>query len=575
VALTSLKSPSAINQLWRTTGNPWFRRILSVAVFLFVAGAWFGSLELRGLFVPDEGRYAEIPREMLATGDWITPRLNDLKYFEKPPLQYWMTAFSFRLFGEDEWTARLPAAMAGFFAMLMVGYTGYRLWGVRTGALAAAMLVGSWAYFLASQYLTLDMTLSACLTFALCSFLLAQSEKRVAHRNAWMVTAWLAAALAVLSKGLIGVVLPAMTLLAYVVLRRETVLFRRLNPIVGGALFLLVALPWFVAVQLRNPEFFQFFFIHEHFQRFAESGHNRPGPWWYYVPIMIVGLMPWTPALVKEGLNWCKEHRHRSGGFSAELFCVLWAGVIVIFFSVARSKLPAYILPALPAIALVFANRIQTRGPNSLKWSAWGMLVVGIGLIGLIVLLPRFRKFALLGDDAVSNIPWLYCAASVLIVSGVGTIWALRSKRHLTAIMLLVASTIGSWNVVFGFLHAADANFSSERLIESLSGHRKPYHSNIPFYSLSQFDPSVPFYLGRTLTLVNTRGELSPGIDAEPYKFIPTMEQFEKIWLAQEGQAYAIMQPETLVYLRQRGLPTVELQSDGHLVVIGRRPGNK
>ena len=277
MAETSLESPSAINQPWRTTGNPWFRRILYVAVFLFVASAWFGSLELRGLFVPDEGRYAEIPREMLATGDWITPRLNDLKYFEKPPLQYWMTAVSFRLFGEDEWTARLPAAMAGFFAMLMVGYTGYRLWGARTGALAAAMLVGSWAYFLAGQYLTLDMTLSACLTFALCSFLLAQSEKRVARMNAWMVAAWLAAALAVLSKGLIGAVLPAMTLFAYIVLRRETTLLRRLNPLVGTALFLLVALPWFVAVQLRNPEFFHFFFIHEHFQRFAESGHNRPG----------------------------------------------------------------------------------------------------------------------------------------------------------------------------------------------------------------------------------------------------------------------------------------------------------
>ncbi len=355
-------------------------------------------------------------------------------------------------------------------------------------------------------------------------------------------------------------------------LRRETALLRRLNPLVGIPLFLLVALPWFVAVQLRNPEFFQFFFIYEHYQRFAEAGHNRSGPWWYYVPIMIVGLMPWTPALVKEGLSWCKESRHRPIGFSVELFCILWAGVIVLFFSASQSKLPAYILPALPAIALVFANRIQTRGASSLKWSAWGTLLVGLGIVGLITLLSRTGQVAALAEGGVSQIPWLYGAASVLIVTGVGAIWALLGKRQLVAIIFLVVGTFGSWHVVFGFLHAADAKFSSERLIESLTDDRKPYQPNVSFFSLSQFDPSVPFYLGRTLTLVNTRGELGPGIDAEPYKVVPSMELFEKIWLSQDGQAYAIMRPETLAYLRQRGLPMVELRSDGRLVVIGRRP---
>jgi 4-amino-4-deoxy-L-arabinose transferase-like glycosyltransferase len=576
VTATSPESAHVAEGAWRT-GSRAYRFAWLIAVLLFVASAWFGSLELRGLFAPDEGRYAEIPREMLASGDWITPRLNDLKYFEKPPLQYWMTAISFRLFGEDEWTARLPAAMAGFFAMLMVGFTGYRLWGERTAALAAAVLGGSWAYFLSGQYLTLDMTLTACLTVWLCSFLLAQTDNRSSGRNAWMVTAWLAAALAVLSKGLIGAVLPALTLFAYLLVRRETRLLKRLNPWVGGALFLLVALPWFVAVQLSNPEFFDFFFIHEHFHRFVETGHNRPGPWWYYLPVMIVGLMPWTPALVKEGLNWYHERRPRSTGFSPELFCVLWIGVIVLFFSASRSKLPAYILPALPAIALVFANRIQTRGPNSLSWSAWGTLLVGIALIGVTAFLPHLSAVAALGQDTVSQIPWFYGAACSMVLTGAGTVWALRSRRQFTAIMLLVLGTFGSWNVVFGFLHATDANFSSERLIESLTDKHKhrPFRSAQPFYSIAQFDASVPFYLGRPVTLVDTRGELSPGIDAEPQKVIPTMELFEKIWLNQKGQAYAIMRPETYSYLRNRGLPTVELRSDGHLVVISRQLENQ
>lgn len=553
-----------------TSGKSGRGRLLYVAVALFFVAAWFFGLELRGLFIPDEGRYAEIPREMLATGDWITPRLNGLKYFEKPPLQYWMTAYSFRLFGEDEWTARLPSAILGFFAMLMVGYTGYRLWDARTGALAAAMLGSSWAYFLAGQYLTLDMTLTACLTLALCSFLLAQKDDGASGRNAWMAVAWVAAALAVLSKGLIGVVLPAVTLLAYIAIRRETALLRRLNLFAGGALFLLIASPWFIAVQYRNPEFFDFFFIHEHFQRFAEPGHHRPGAWWYYIPIVIVGLMPWTPALLKEGMSLCKEHRHPAGGFSPEWFCAAWAGAIVLFFSASHSKLPAYILPALPAIALVLAKGVRTRGKDSLKWSAWGASLAGLALLGLTSLLPGVEKFAALGDDAIKRIPWLYAAAGTLLVAGMAALWSFRRNRIPAAVAVLVAGSFGFWLLVFGFLHAIDADFSSERLIENLTGERrKPFHPEAPFYSVGQFDHSVPFYLGRTVTLVDARGELGPGIDAEPYKVL-TMERFERLWLAQRGQAYAILRPEDFAQLHRMGLPMTELISDKRMVVVSR-----
>lgn len=553
------------------TGTPRSKALLQIAAALFLVLAWFGSLELRGLFIPDEGRYAEIPREMLASGDWITPRMNGLKYFEKPPLQYWMTALSFRLFGLDEWTARLPATMLGFFAMLMVGYTAYRIWDARTGLFAAAILGGSWAYFLAAQYLTLDMTLSACLTFALCSFLMAQNQSAVASRRAWMLAAWVAAALAVLSKGLVGVVLPALALLAYVVLRRERALLGRLHLLAGGTLLLLITAPWFIAVQERNPEFFHFFFIREHLQRFAESGHHRPGPWWYYIPIMIVGLMPWTPAMLKEGMTWLKNRRPHRGGFSTEWFCAVWVGVIVLFFSASHSKLPAYILPVLPAIALVFARGIQTRGPDSIEWSAWGAVLGGGALLGLVPLLPDVASFAALGEDAIRQIPWLYAAAGSLFASGMAALWTFRRKRAFRAVVMLVAGTFGFWQMVFGFLHAIDASVSSERLIESLTDNRTPYHPELPFYSVAQFDDSVPFYLERTVTLVATRGELGPGIDAEPDKAIPSFAHFEKLWRAQKGQAFAILRPDTLEYFLQRGLPMTEMTSDRRLVIVGKQ----
>ena len=550
----------------------WHNAVRQWAVVLLVAVAWFGSLELRGLFVPDEGRYAEIPREMLATGDWTTPRLNDLKYFEKPPLQYWMTASSYFLLGEDEWTARLPATLVGFLALLMVWYTGYRLWDMRTGALAATMLIGSWAYFLAGQYLTLDMTLTACLTFALCCFLIAQDRRALSVKNYWMPAAWLAIALAVLSKGLVAVVLPTLTLFIYCLLKRDVGPIRRLRPILGGAVFLLVTLPWFIAVQIRNPEFFHFFFIHEHLQRFAEAGHHRPGPWWYYVPIIFVGLLPWTPAMLKEGLNFVREKRSLSAGFSPELFCVLWGGVVLLFFSASHSKLPAYVLPALPALVLVFARRLQVPGADSLRWSAWGVALVGTGLIWLVAMLPHFGKFAVFGDEIRHQSIWLYAAAGTLIASGAGATWMLRSARQGTAIALLLAGTLLSWNLVFEYLHALDAHFSSERLIESLTMEDKPFRPDVPFYTLEQFDASVLFYLGRTVTMVATRDELGPGIDAEPYKVIPTMDGFVTVWLAQKGQAFAIMRLAALAELRLRNLPMVELRSDGRLVIVSRQP---
>ena len=543
-------------------------------VLLAAMAAWFAGLEHRGLFIPDEGRYAEIPREMLASGDWITPRLDGLKYLEKPPLQYWLTGLSFRLLGEDEWTARLPSALLGFLALLLVAYTGARLWGARSGALAAVLLGTSWAYYLGGQYLTLDMALTAFLTCALCAFLLAQAESEAKRRNVWMAVAWAAAALAVLSKGLIGVVLPAGALLAYGAFTRETGVLRRLNPVAGIVLLVSIAVPWFIAVQQRNPEFFDFFFVHEHFRRFAEAGHQRPGAWWYYVPILLLGLMPWTPAFLREAMNWLRRPRRLAAGFSPEAFCAAWIGVILVFFSASQSKLPAYILPAFPAIALALASRLRFEAAGSLQWSAWGTLLAGAALTVVVALLPQSSTFAALGDEAAAQTGWLFAAAGALAAAGAAAVWSVRARRTAVSLAILAAGSLASWNLLFQFLHGVDDRFSSEQLIEALTADRKPFHPELPFYSVAQFDTSVPFYLGRTVTLVGTRGELGPGIDAEPGKAIATVELFEERWREDEDQAYAVLPPQTFAELRQKGLPMTQLLANKRLVVVSRRaPG--
>src|SRR5260221_1971901 len=324
-----------------------------VYALLACALIWFAGLEYRGLFVPDEGRYADIAREMLDANDWVTPRLNGIKYLEKPPLQYWATAGAFALFGVDEWTARLWPAVTGLLCIVLTAFAALRLAPASPGGVTALMLAGSWGFFLGSQFLTLDMGLTFFLTAAMLSFALSRRtgiSLRV-QRN-WMLLAWAAAGCAVLSKGLVGIVIPGLVLAVYLAFERDLSVLRRLHWIPGLSLFAAIVLPWFILVQDRNPEFFQFFFVHEHFERYALPVHHDPVPWWYFVPLVLVGLWPWTPAVpAAVAKGW---RAPAAGGFRLDRFLVIWAAVVIVFFSASHSKLPGYVLPAVPAILLLF-----------------------------------------------------------------------------------------------------------------------------------------------------------------------------------------------------------------------------
>ena len=263
-------------------------------LLLVVAIIWFGNLEYRKLIRPDEGRYAEIPREMVVSGVWTTPRLNDLKYFEKPPLQYWATAAAYEVFGEHQWTSRIWAALTGFAGILLAWFAGTRLFGRTAGIYAALLLGSSMLYAMMAHINTLDMGVTFFISLGIFSLLLAQKEEHVEQRRNWMLLAWAALALAVLSKGLMGLILPGMALFLYSVFNRDITVWKRMHWFSGLLLFLLIAVPWFVLVIKANPEFFDRFFIYEHYTRFTTKVHGRYQPWHYFVPILLLGMLPWT-----------------------------------------------------------------------------------------------------------------------------------------------------------------------------------------------------------------------------------------------------------------------------------------
>ncbi|HET7201008.1 MAG TPA: glycosyltransferase family 39 protein [Burkholderiales bacterium] len=537
--------------------------------FLICALIWFGGLEYRGLFMPDEGRYADIAREMLDTNDWVTPRLNGIKYLEKPPLQYWATAGAFAVFGADEWTARLWPALTGFLGIALVAFAALRLAPGSPWIFPASTIAGCWGYFLGGQFLTLDMGLTFFLTAAMLGFALSRRGGIPARAElGWMLFAWAAMACAVLSKGIVGIVIPALALVVYLAIERDWPLLRRLHWLPGLGVFAAIVFPWFLLVQERNPEFFQFFFVHEHFERYLLPDHHRPGPWWYFLPVLLVGLLPWTPAIPAAMAKAWKARE--PADFKLDRFLVIWAGVVVVFFSASHSKLPGYVLPAVPAILLLFARHYPTLSERLRRAPGFACVASGVVLALVAGGLPALSAQNSWTEFDTQYSVWLLAAALVLLVAGLAALGLLRRARPDASLAVLGLGSLLAAQLALSGTHAVDGRFSSERLIETITGETLRFPRDPPFYSVGSFDQSVPFYLGRSVTLVGYQDELAPGIAAEPEKYIGSVEEFLGRW-RDHAEAFAIMTPRVYETLRREGLPGHVLARDAWRIIVARR----
>jgi 4-amino-4-deoxy-L-arabinose transferase-like glycosyltransferase len=510
-----------------------------LALIAVLAAAWFGTLGLRPLYKADEARYAEIPREMVASGDWITPRLNGFKYFEKPPLQYWATGFFFEAFGIRDWTSRLWAALMGFAGILLVLNVGNRLFGPPAGTFAAAVLAGSPVFVAASQINTLDMGLAFFLSGAV--FALA---------SGYPIVFWACCAFAVLSKGLVGIVLPLATLGLYILLKRDWKLIWEVRPISGPVVFLLIAAPWFVAVSLRNPEFAHFFFIQEHFQRFTTEVHQRTAPVWYFLPVLALGL---APLLLPAALGWWRGLRSAAPPFDAVFWLALWALVVLAFFSASSSKLPAYILPMFPALALL-AGRYLAEADRKLVL-AQGAIVIAVGIAAAAILPGKG------GPAYATYVPWLVAAGAVTAVLGVASLF---TKKH-AVIALAAAGFLATQLAIIGHGTISE-RFSAAALVASIEP--KP-PADVPVYALDTYDHTLPWYLRRTVTMVAYRDELGAAVDWDSSLFVPTVEEFERRWPA-HPQAYAFVGAGAFDKMAAR-LPMTVIARDARYVFV-RKP---
>jgi len=538
------------------------------------------------LIDPDEGRYAEIPREMLERGDFITPTLNYVKYFEKPPLLYWLNAASIKLFGLNEFAARLPSALSGVATVLATYIIALRLFDRRTAIFAALFLATAAGFVLQSRIILTDMLLTFCLTSALGAFIIA-ARREEWHRSGG--TTWyffyLFCALAVLTKGLIGVVFPVGIIFFYILMTRGWHILGRMRLASGILLFLAVTVPWFVVVSLRNPEFARFFFIHEHFERFTSTVHGRYQPFWFFVPVLAGTMLPWSffiPGVL--GRAW-RDRRHESG--QAALFLLIWSLLIFLFFSKSSSKLVPYILPIFPPLAILIANRFNSVFEGRGREIKLAVILLGgtLILLGAVALgyseLPQavalittlLPALAAPLKQFVTHAPTVSTAAGVTIgllflVQGI----FLLSPAGRNPARILVALCLGSFlleilapQLIMGSIAQTESPRDLALKARSIAGPDTSIVTSGPMQAVS-------WYTGRRVLVTGKPDELEFGSRQGDQKaWFPDREALLGMWNGQ-GHILFILKKRELESLSPQLIPTATIvQESGRLVLISNR----
>ncbi|MFI4914126.1 MAG: phospholipid carrier-dependent glycosyltransferase [Steroidobacterales bacterium] len=552
----------------------------TLALLLLGLLLWFLPLSSPALFHPDEGRYGEVPREMLASGDWVTPRLDAIKYFEKPPLQYWTTAAAFALFGAHEWTVRLWPALTALFGVVLTWLLARHLYDTATALMAAAIQAGSLLYMAMSRLAVLDMGLCFSLQLALTGLMLL--VRRRADRADGVgaqadgvsvqpdgagapLLLGIGLSLAMLSKGLIGILIPAAVAAIYMLCFRDWSLPWRARPWWAIGALALIAAPWFVLVAARNPEFTRFFFVHEHFERFLTRVHRRYEPAWFFVPVLAMGLLPWATLLPYAVRNAWRDARRGDRGAGLLL---IWSGFIFAFFSASQSKLIPYILPIVPALALLLARALRqldgVRAARHLRAVAAGALLLAIVLALLpwvpaaSNLLERASRASCLGF-ALALSALALCALGAAILHGRG--------RGAGAV---VTAAIGAYLFCqIGF--AAAAYLPQQRAIaQFVPQARMLLTASTPIYCVQTYIQPLTFYLRRPCTLVDYRGELDFGLQQEPWRAIADLQGFAARWSA-GPDALAIVDPEALARLAALGVRMRVIYTSPSFVAVVRQ----
>lgn len=519
-------------------------------------------LPVMPLMEPDESRYSLIPRSMNESGDYITPRLKEVVYIEKPPLAYWATALSFKLFGENEFSSRLFAALCAWGCILLVYRMGNAFDGYPAGLYAAAVLTTSLFHFSIGRMNILDMPVALFVSLAIWA---GYRRFTGANRPGWIYLFYFFSGLAFLTKGLIGIVFPLAIIVPWLIfMKRWREIFHLFSP-PGIIILLILILPWIVLVQEAHSDFLRFFFIQEHLQRYTTTIHHRNQPFYFYMPVLIAGTIPWCSFLYRALKGQRYLGRKESGVRKEDAsFLLLWIGIIILFFSLSRSKLIPYIAPVFLPLSL-YGGRVFRRydlrpsSPGEEKifgLSNWPVVVQSLLFILVFIGAPFVEK------DFPARNWWLWISAPIAMQISLVVLPDYVRKR-----------TGGNW---FIMVYGITALFLASILFP-LSYFLTPYKSAYPLaqaikqyvpagFELYQYDMSlygIDFYDKMRTPIVDDSGEVRYGSE-----FLPPAERLH--YFLNSEEFFTLCRNRSVIYCATKSAERVERlrKSVSHLTLL-------
>lgn len=553
-----------------TQNEVWPKGLKGLSFLIIILGIFF-SFEMgnRPFASPDEGRYVEIPREMVVTGDYVTPRLDGMKYFEKPPLFYWMQAASIKVAGINETSMRFWIVLFAILGCLSVFYVGAKCYSSNVGVMAAGILATSVLYYGLSHLIILDLVLSVLLCGSLWAFFLAfVKENRSKIPKKYLIIAMYAlAALACLTKGLIGAILPGFVVFLWMLFTNNWRKLKEILYVPGILVFLAIFLPWHVLAAQRNHDFLYHYFVVEHFLRYTTKMHYRYQPAWFFIPIIFAGMIPWIGFSIASLKNLVKRSFEKN---SENIFLACWIFGIFGFFSFSHSKLIPYILPIVPPLALLTAVFIDECNKTEFRAGA----VINIVLFfaaGIAYYVSRDEVSDVL-QNADARI-LLNVVIISLVAIGIVFLFAIFSKipKKMAVVICIFLSGNMLWTInKLAAYYQEEKKPSTKKVAKYVRANKTKDDLVFLYYHYFQ---DFPVYLNDTTGVVDSIRDLEFGANAEPEKSkVISKEKFWELWDTTKQRIFLVLSREDYrkVFAEKTQVHNVHIFDENFIVISNK-----